>query len=179
MVTRGTTTATAGTTRTAEERARRVAADVPDPELPMLTIDDLGILREVHVDGSGHVDVDITPTYSGCPALEAIRADVLTRLDEHGMPDATVHVVLSPPWTTDRISADGIEKLRRHGIAPPGPAGGAHGDGRAPVPLALTVRCPRCGSPDTRELARFGSTACKALWVCGDCAEPFDHLKAL
>ena len=161
---------------TSAAQARRIAAEVPDPEMPMINIGDLGVLRDVVADEDGHVVVNITPTYSGCPAMEAIRADVIARLAEHGVHDAEVRLVLAPAWSTDRITPAGREALRRHGIAPPGPAGAS---GRRPVAVQLTVRCPRCGSPDTRELSRFGSTACKALWVCGACREPFDHVKAL
>lgn len=156
---------------------RRIVAEVPDPELPMVTIGDLGIVRDVGVGESGQVVVAITPTYSGCPAIEAIRADVLARLAEHGVDDAEVRVVLSPAWSTDWITPAGREALRRHGIAPPGPAHGL--DAGSTASLVLAVRCPQCGSPDTRELSRFGSTACKALWVCRACREPFDHVKAL
>jgi ring-1,2-phenylacetyl-CoA epoxidase subunit PaaD len=154
--------------------ARAVAAQVPDPELPVLTLADLGVLRDVRVRPDGTVEVDVTPTYSGCPAVAAIQADVLARLAERGWP-ASVRVVLAPAWTTDEISADGRRKLLAYGIAPPGHAHRAGG----PVPVALAVRCPQCGSADTHELSRFGSTACKALWVCRSCAEPFDHFKAL
>ncbi|MDQ6641677.1 MAG: phenylacetate-CoA oxygenase subunit PaaJ [Actinomycetota bacterium] len=152
---------------------RDVVAAVLDPELPMVTIEDLGILRSVETDETGRVHVRITPTYSGCPAMDAIRADVQQALTDAGHLDATVEMVLAPAWTTDWISAEGHRKLDRAGIAPPGPAG----DGV--TALTLSVRCPQCGSPDTRELSRFGSTSCKSLWVCGACAEPFDHFKAL
>ena len=152
---------------------RAVAAQVLDPELPVISIADLGILRDVIVEPDGHVVVEITPTYSGCPAMDAIRADVLDRLRAHGWADAEVRTGLSPAWTTDWITPAGREALREFGIAPPGP----RGDG--PVALTLTVRCPRCGSPDTTEVTRFGSTACKSLWTCRTCLEPFDHLKAL
>ncbi|HSI91983.1 MAG TPA: 1,2-phenylacetyl-CoA epoxidase subunit PaaD [Jiangellaceae bacterium] len=151
---------------------REVVAAVPDPELPVITIADLGVLREVTVREDGHVLVEITPTYSGCPAMDAIRADILDRLRERGWTDAEVRLVLAPAWTTDWITPAGREALREFGIAPPGPRGGA-------VPLTLTVRCPRCGSPDTREVSRFGSTACKSLWTCRACLEPFDYVKAL
>lgn len=151
---------------------REVVAAVPDPELPVITIADLGVLRDVTVREDGHVLVEITPTYSGCPAMDAIRADILDRLRERGWTDAEVRLVLAPAWTTDWITPAGREALREFGIAPPGPRGGA-------VPLTLTVRCPRCGSPDTREVSRFGSTACKSLWTCRACLEPFDHVKAL
>jgi ring-1,2-phenylacetyl-CoA epoxidase subunit PaaD len=155
---------------------RQVVAAVPDPELPVLTIDDLGILRDVSVDEHGKVDVTITPTYSGCPAMDTIRADIIAALAESGHTDAEVTLVLSPAWTTDWMSDEGRRKLLEYGIAPPGAHRG--GDGGA-VHLSLSLRCPQCGSPDTRELSRFGSTACKSLWVCNACREPFDHFKAL
>lgn len=152
---------------------REVVAAVPDPELPVITIADLGVLRDVTVGEDGHIVVEITPTYSGCPAMDAIRADVLDRLRGRGWTDAEVRLVLAPAWTTDWITSAGREALREYGIAPPGPRGGGV------VALALSVRCPRCGSPDTREVSRFGSTACKSLWTCQACLEPFDHVKAL
>jgi ring-1,2-phenylacetyl-CoA epoxidase subunit PaaD len=160
---------------TTAETAREVVAAVPDPELPVLTIGDLGILRAVDVDGD-HVVVTITPTYSGCPAMDEIRADVVERLAEHGWHDVTVRTVLLPPWTTDWISEAGRRALREAGIAPPSSVSG-------PVPVELgrrppTVTCPLCGSEATEELARFASTACKALWRCTTCREPFDHMKA-
>ncbi|MDQ4006651.1 MAG: phenylacetate-CoA oxygenase subunit PaaJ [Actinomycetota bacterium] len=162
-------------TRTIDTQAVRAAvAAVPDPEVPVLTIDDLGILRDVSVDDDGHVEVTITPTYSGCPAMDAIRADVTAVLAELGHHDVHVSLVLSPAWTTDWMSDEGKRKLLEYGIAPPS---GRVSDG--PVSLTLSLRCPQCGSPDTRELSRFASTACKSLWVCNACREPFDHFKAL
>lgn len=160
---------------TVEQRtaAWAVAAAVPDPEIPVLTIEDLGILRDVTEDDQGRVHVQVTPTYSGCPAMETIRDDLVDRLSRAGYRCVQVEFVLSPAWTTDWMSPEGRAKLRRYGIAPPGP----RGDG--PVPLALSVRCPQCGSADTRESSRFGSTACKSLWVCRACREPFDHFKAI
>ena len=163
----------------AEERARRAAlareavSAVPDPEVPVLTIEDLGVLRDVAVSPDGHVDVTITPTYSGCPAMDAIRADVETALRERGMTDVTVHTVLSPAWTTDWLSEEGRRKLTEFGIAPPGRRATT-----GPVLVGLSVRCPNCGSFDTHELSRFSSTACKALYRCKACLEPFDHFKA-
>jgi ring-1,2-phenylacetyl-CoA epoxidase subunit PaaD len=147
---------------------------VPDPELPVLSIEDLGILREVEVDEAGRVRVQITPTYSGCPAMEAIRADVEAALAREGYVDVTVETVLSPAWTTDWMSQEGRRKLEEYGVAPPT---AREPDG--PVPLTLSLRCPQCGSPDTRELSRFGSTSCKSLWVCNVCREPFDHFKTI
>jgi ring-1,2-phenylacetyl-CoA epoxidase subunit PaaD len=159
---------------TVRTRARQIAAAVPDPEIPVLTIEDLGILRDVDVLPGGQVRVTITPTYSGCPAMDAIRADVRAALAEEGYDDVTVDVVLAPAWTTDWMSEEGRCKLEEYGVAPPVPR-----EPGAPVPLALSLRCPQCGSPDTRELSRFGSTACKSLWVCDACREPFDHFKTI
>ena len=153
--------------------AFEAVAAVVDPEIRAVTIADLGILREVTVDG-GQVTVTITPTYSGCPAMDVIRSDVRQALGAAGFRDVEVVTVLRPAWSTDLISAAGRSKLAAAGIAPPGPSGGS-----GPVALRLSVRCPRCGSPDTEELSRFGSTACKALWRCRACAEPFDQVKAL
>jgi len=157
------------------EQVRALVADVPDPEVPVLTIDDLGVLRDVELDDAGRVTVTITPTYSGCPAMDAITADVRARLVDAGHPDAEVRLVLTPAWTTDWMSDAGRRKLLDYGIAPPTGRGPVRSG--APVPLALSVRCPLCGSPDTRELSRFGSTACKALWRCDACREPFDLFK--
>jgi ring-1,2-phenylacetyl-CoA epoxidase subunit PaaD len=154
------------------ERAWQAAASVLDPEVPVLTIDDLGILRDVSVEDDGRVEVAITPTYSGCPAMDAIRADVEAALHSGGFRDVSVRMVLSPAWTTDWMSDDGRRKLHEFGIAPP------QARGSEPVSVALSVRCPQCASADTRELSRFGSTACKSLWVCNACREPFDHFKA-
>lgn len=151
-------------------------ATVADPEIPVVTIDDLGILRDVTVSDDGRIEVTITPTYSGCPAVDAIRAEVHRVLAEHGFAGAAVRTVLAPAWTTDWISDEGRRKLADFGIAPPGRRCGAGAGGVAPVEL---VRCPCCGSADTRLLSRFGSTACKALRVCNRCREPFDHFKPL
>lgn len=157
-------------------RARSLAATVPDPELPMVTIEDLGILRDVTEDDQGRVHVTITPTYSGCPAMETIRDDLVETLTLSGYQHVDVEFVLSPAWSTDDLTDEGREKLVRAGIAPPGAVGDRQD---RPVPLTLAVRCPQCGSLDTRESSRFGSTACKSLWVCRTCREPFDHFKAL
>jgi ring-1,2-phenylacetyl-CoA epoxidase subunit PaaD len=160
--------------------ARAVAESVRDPELPVLTLADLGVLRDVVVEGE-RVVVTITPTYSGCPAMAAMRADLRARLHAAGYPDVEVRTVLDPPWTTDWISAAGRRALADAGVAPPGPA---PRPAPGPVPLRLvrpqrTVACPRCGSADTEETSEFGSTACKALRRCRSCAEPFEHVKEI
>lgn len=154
-------------------RAHRVAAAVLDPEIPVLTLADLGVLRGVEKRG-GRIIVKLTPTYTGCPATLAIQLAVETALLEAGFNNARVETVLSPAWTTDDISEEGRRKLREYGIAPPNRAAG---------PRALfgeeTVACPRCGSTRTARIAEFGSTACKALWRCEACAEPFDYFKCI
>ena len=143
-------------------------ASVADPELRVVTIEDLGILRSVSRSTSGQVTVTITPTYSGCPAMDAIRSDVTRALDEAGYPGASVETVLSPAWTTDMITPEGLAKLAEAGIAPPGP-----------VLMQIGVRCVHCGSNRTEELSRFSSTACKAMWRCRDSGEPFERVKPL
>lgn len=157
----------------AAERAWQVASGVRDPEVPVLTIADLGVLRDVRVD-DGRVAVTITPTYSGCPAIDAIRDDLRLALNGAGFADVDVRLTLTPAWTTEWMSAEGRRKLAAYGIAPP--AGRPAGSG--PIRLQLGVKCPRCGSLDTREISRFGSTSCKALWECRTCLEPFDHFRA-
>ncbi len=147
--------------------AREVVASIVDPEMPELTIEELGILRDVRQDEAG-VAVTITPTYSGCPALDLIRAQVVEALRQAGYPRAAVRTVLEPAWSTDMISESGRAKLAAAGIAPPGP-----------VLLQIKPRCPRCGSPDTERLSRFGPAACKALWRCAACREPFEGIKPL
>ena len=167
----------------APARAQLLAAAraVPDPEIPVLTLGDLGVIRDVRVAGDGAVEVDITPTYTGCPATAVIASDVQVALRRAGAEQVRVQTVLSPPWTTDWMSEAGRSKLREFGIAPPGPAvPAARGAGGArPVQLTFSVRCPHCGSVDTKEISRFGSTPCKALWTCRSCAEPFDSFKAI
>jgi ring-1,2-phenylacetyl-CoA epoxidase subunit PaaD len=175
--------------------ARAVAAAVPDPELPMVTVADLGILRNVETEG-GRLVVTITPTYSGCPALREIAHDLRRQLAASGFAEVDVRTVLAPAWSSDWITAEGRRKLSAAGIAPPHAAPARSG----PVPLTLTTRegsggirvsshpelaepepvvCPRCGSADTTRTAAFGATACKALFRCESCREPFEHVKAI
>ena len=148
----------------------------------MLTLHDLGILRDVQIAADGTVEVTLTPTYTGCPATAVIAADVETALRAAGVARITVRTVLSPAWTTDWMSQDGHRKLREYGIAPPGACQPASRRGRRVGTvgrLTLSARCPRCGSTRTREISRFGSTPCKSLWSCLSCAEPFDSFKAI
>ena len=160
-------------TLTPTQAAWRIAASVPDPEVPVLTIEDLGVLRAVEVDGTS-VHVDITPTYSGCPAMDTIRDDVILALTAAGFDEVEVRLVLSPAWTTNWMTEAGKTKLAAYGIAPPS---GRAAVSTGPIRLSLSVRCPRCGSLDTREVSHFGSTSCKALFECRACLEPFDHFK--
>ncbi|MBG6214565.1 ring-1,2-phenylacetyl-CoA epoxidase subunit PaaD [Cryobacterium sp. CAN_C3] len=156
-----------------------VAAQVVDPEIPVLTIEDLGVLRSVKV-SSDAVAVTLTPTYSGCPAMDAMRDDVLEVLTGAGYENVSVQLVLSPAWTTDWMSEIGKAKLREYGIAAPTGRATVRGSGPAgPIRLQLAVKCPRCSSLNTRELAHFGSTSCKSLYECRDCLEPFDYFKVL
>lgn len=156
---------------------KQSVARVMDPEVPVLSIVDLGVLRDVIEREDGSVEVIITPTYSGCPAMDVIRQDIVAELGRDGYHDVHVTTVLSPAWTTDWMSEEGRRKLRDFGIAPPNRRAP---DG--PVLLTLGVRrpekvdCPRCGGPG-REVSLFGSTACKSHYVCQQCGEPFDHFK--
>jgi ring-1,2-phenylacetyl-CoA epoxidase subunit PaaD len=166
---------------TVRERASayEVAAATPDPELPTLTIEDLGILRAVDYSPADGVVVTITPTYSGCPAMREIAADVEARLNRAGFERVTLAFQLAPPWSTDWITEEGHRKLAATGIAPPSAAPRRTG----PIPLTLgrppSPSCPRCGSPETRLTAQFSATACKSLHRCDACGEPFEAVKAL
>ncbi|HEY0496892.1 MAG TPA: 1,2-phenylacetyl-CoA epoxidase subunit PaaD [Kutzneria sp.] len=160
--------------------AQAVAETVTDPELPMLTLAELGVLRSVE-DSGDRVVVAITPTYTGCPAMDAMRDDLDRRLHDAGYRDVEIKVVLEPAWTTDWITESGRRKLAEAGITPPGPAPRKH---TGPIPLNLgpsvrSVSCPRCGSSDTVEISGFSATACKALRRCRSCAEPFEHVKEI
>ena len=161
--------------------AVEVAGLVADPELPILTLADLGILRGVEETGAGQVVVTITPTYSGCPAMEAIRDDVIGALRDAGYADVKVRTVLTPAWSTDRITEAGRKKLAAAGISPPGPAPRR---AAGPVPLTLgpswrDVRCPHCGHCDTELITAFSATACRELRRCPACREPFEHVKEI
>jgi ring-1,2-phenylacetyl-CoA epoxidase subunit PaaD len=141
--------------------------------VPALTIEDLGVLREAHADGK-RAHVVLTPTYSGCPAIDQMRDDVASALREAGYDDVEVSYTLAPAWTTDWMTEAGKRKLEDYGIAPPQARSDAI---RGPIPVTLGVKCPRCHSLHTREVAKFGSTSCKALYQCQKCLEPFDYFK--
>lgn len=153
------------------DAAWRAAASVVDPEVPVLSIEDLGVLRDVRLE-DGIVTVTLTPTYSGCPAIDQMRDDVTLALTAAGFADVRVEYTLSPAWTTDWLTDEGRRKLQEYGIAPPGPrpTGG-------PIPVELGIPCPRCGSLRTRTVSQFGSTACKSHHECLACLEPFDRFK--
>ncbi|WP_231916850.1 1,2-phenylacetyl-CoA epoxidase subunit PaaD [Nocardioides scoriae] len=156
-----------------------VASAVRDPEMPMLTLADLGVLREVREE-AGSVVVTITPTYSGCPAMATMRDDLVHRLHDHGYADVEVRVSLAPAWSSDWISEAGRAALRAHGISAPGPA--PRHDGPVPLSLLPTRRelvCPRCGSDEVVLGSEFGPTACKAMYRCSSCLEPFEHVKEI
>ncbi|MEO8771959.1 MAG: 1,2-phenylacetyl-CoA epoxidase subunit PaaD [Ferruginibacter sp.] len=152
-------------TATEKQKIFSILQQVCDPEVPVLTILDLGIVRDVKINGD-EVEVIITPTYSGCPAMDAISIDIKLKLIEHGYKKIKITPVLSPAWTTDWMSEDGKRKLKEYGIAPP------HRTGRVD-----NIICPQCHSSNTKLLSQFGSTACKALYQCNDCKEPFDYFK--
>jgi ring-1,2-phenylacetyl-CoA epoxidase subunit PaaD len=153
------------------QRAWDAASRVVDPEIPVLTIADLGVLRDVTVTEDG-IEVAITPTYSGCPAMNVIAVEIGLALERAGFAKPKIRTVLSPAWTTDWMSEDGRRKLREYGIAPPQP-----GSSRRALFGVQDVACPQCGSADTQLLSEFGSTSCKALWRCKSCREPFDYFK--
>lgn len=153
------------------EGAWEVVAEVTDPEIPVLTIEDLGILRDVQII-DGTVIVTLTPTYSGCPAIDQMGDDVTLSLTAAGYSDVKVEFSLTPAWTTDWMSDEGRRKLTKYGIAPPGPRPTS-----GPIPVQLGVKCPRCESLRTRTISQFGSTSCKALYECLACLEPFDYFK--
>ncbi|MFJ9598539.1 1,2-phenylacetyl-CoA epoxidase subunit PaaD [Streptomyces althioticus] len=173
-----------------EEQLLELAGSVPDPELPVLTLRELGVVRAVRAHGTDRVEVDLTPTYTGCPAVEVMSLGIERVLREHGVREVTVRTVLAPAWSTDDITDEGRRKLQEFGIAPPrtGAASGPvrvelgptrTGEGGTADGIQEPVRCPHCGSAETELLSRFSSTACKALRRCLACREPFDHFKEL
>jgi ring-1,2-phenylacetyl-CoA epoxidase subunit PaaD len=152
-----------------------ILREVVDPEIPVLTVTDLGIIRDVVQDENG-IEVSITPTYSGCPAMEMIGDEIKSALARKGYSNVKIKTVLSPTWTTDWISEEAKEKLRKYGIAPPEHS---TADKNSLLGKSKIVKCPQCGSEHTEMISNFGSTACKALWKCLDCKEPFDYFKCI
>jgi ring-1,2-phenylacetyl-CoA epoxidase subunit PaaD len=154
----------------------RMLAQIPDPEIPVLTILDLGIVRDVLVKNDVVV-VTITPTYSGCPAMNQIEDDIILKLKEKGFKNVQVKTTYDPPWTTDWIPKEALKKLEEYGIAPP--VSGTQDKGVLFAEKVKQVRCPQCKSLNTALISQFGSTACKALYKCKDCLEPFDYFKCI
>jgi len=161
-------------TKISIQKIWQLLEEVPDPEVPVLSVIDLGIIRDVKV-GENEVEVIITPTYSGCPAMDMIRTNIKLALIEHGYKNVKVTSVLSPAWTTDWMSEEGKQKLKEYGIAPPNPKQQVCDENLFAPHEA--VQCPHCDSWHTRRISEFGSTACKALYQCNDCKEPFDYFK--
>jgi ring-1,2-phenylacetyl-CoA epoxidase subunit PaaD len=157
------------------EQIYTILENVKDPEIPVLSLRDLGVVRNVKED-KGKVIVEITPTYSGCPAMHQMEQDILAELRKNGFDNVEVKTLLSPSWTTEWITEEGKRKLREYGIAPPNTL---TADKNSILGKEKTVKCPRCGSANTQMISQFGSTACKALFKCNDCLEPFDYFKCL
>jgi ring-1,2-phenylacetyl-CoA epoxidase subunit PaaD len=155
-----------------------VASSVTDPEMPMLTLADLGVLRSVEERGDV-VEVAITPTYSGCPAMATMRDDLVHRLSDAGYADVRVRVELSPAWSSDWITDEGRRKLSEHGISPPGPAPASGPVAINLLPTRRAIQCPRCASAEVELTSEFGATSCKALYRCTACLEPFEHVKEI
>lgn len=163
-----------GTIYIENTEVEKILRSVTDPEIPVLSILDMGIIRSINV-GNKQVDLDITPTYSGCPAMDTIAEDITTALQDHGY-TVKVNLVLTPAWTTDWITEEGRKKLFEYGIAPPMDT---QADKMALLEGSRLVKCPQCKSQNTEMISQFGSTACKALFRCLDCLEPFDYFKCL
>ncbi len=159
-----------------QEYIRSILAEIPDPEIPVITIIELGVIREINIIDEQTIDLKITPTYSGCPAMQQIEDDVRKKLTEHGYTNITIKMIFSPPWTTDWITPEAKKKLNAYGIAPP-----EHTteDKSWLTGKTKLIKCPRCKSQNTRLVSQFGSTACKALYQCNDCLEPFDYFKCI
>ena len=159
-----------------KEHIFSLLSEIPDPEIPVITIVELGVIRDIEITDSNSISLKITPTYSGCPAMKQIEDDVRKKLSENGFTNITINTIFSPPWTTDWITSEAKEKLRKYGIAPP-----EHSteDKSWLTGKTKTIACPRCKSQNTKLISQFGSTACKALYQCQDCLEPFDYFKCI
>ena len=159
-----------------KEHILSLLSEIPDPEIPVISIIDLGVIRDIDIIDDSSITLKITPTYSGCPAMKQIEDDVRKKLTENGFTAITINTIFSPPWTTDWIPAEAKEKLRKYGIAPPEQS---TEDKNWLTGKHSTVQCPRCKSKNTKLISQFGSTACKALYQCQDCLEPFDYFKCI
>lgn len=159
-----------------KEHILSILSEIPDPEIPVITIQELGVIRNVDVISDTEVEVTITPTYSGCPAMKQMEDDIISKLKENGFTRVKVNTIFSPPWTTDWINDFAKEKLRKYGIAPPE---NTTQDKSWLLGIEKSITCPRCGSKNTKLISQFGSTACKALHQCQDCLEPFDYFKCI
>ena len=159
-----------------KEHILSLLSEIPDPEIPVITIIELGVIRDVVIIDDTTIELKITPTYSGCPAMQQIEADVRKKLTEHGFTSISIQTIFSPPWTTDWITPHAKEKLRQYGIAPPETT---TEDKSWLTGKTKQIACPRCKSTNTKLISQFGSTACKALYQCNDCLEPFDYFKCI
>lgn len=159
-----------------KEHILSLLSAIPDPEIPVITIIELGVIRDIEITDETSISLKITPTYSGCPAMKQIEDDVRKKLSENGFKNITINTIFSPPWTTDWITPEAKEKLRIYGIAPP-----EHSteDKSWLTGKTKTIACPRCKSQNTKLISQFGSTACKALYQCQDCLDPFDYFKCI
>ena len=159
-----------------KEHILSLLSEIPDPEIPVITIVELGVIRDIQIVDDTTIELKITPTYSGCPAMKQIEDDVRKKLTEHGFASITINTVFAPPWTTDWITPEAKEKLRKYGIAPPETT---TEDKSWLTGKTKSIACPRCKSTNTKLVSQFGSTACKALYQCNDCLEPFDYFKCI
>ena len=159
-----------------KENILSLLSEIPDPEIPVINIIDLGVIRDIDITDSSSISIKITPTYSGCPAMKQIEDDIRKKLSENGFTNITVNTIFSPPWTTDWITTEAKEKLIIYGIAPPE---NSSQDKSWLTGKPKTIACPRCKSQNTKLISQFGSTACKALYQCQDCLEPFDYFKCI
>ena len=151
--------------------------EIPDPEIPVISVVELGVVRKVEFENESKIDVTITPTYSGCPAMNVFEEDIIKKLKEKGFEEVNLHTVLSPAWTTDWISDEALDKLEKYGIAPP--VKGSADKGLLFQSGPKSLNCPKCGSTDNALISQFGSTACKALYTCNNCKEPFEYFKCI
>ncbi|MCF8424472.1 MAG: phenylacetate-CoA oxygenase subunit PaaJ [Bacteroidia bacterium] len=159
-----------------KEQILSLLSEIPDPEIPVISIIELGVIRDISIIDNASISLKITPTYSGCPAMKQIEDDVRKKLTENGFTNITIITIYSPPWTTDWINAEAKEKLRKYGIAPPE---NTTEDKSWLTGKIKSIACPRCKSQNTKLISQFGSTACKALYQCSECLEPFDYFKCI